>query len=283
MDSNSEKTIGSNSLLRPHSQSFNLQNIFSEQNKSKPKNTRGIFKSNRLFEHQRKKGDFKYLQKYVHKQFINLYKNSKNDFNVRMIDDILNNENTHLVAEFKDYLIMGDITEFLQKSYTTKECQKYLPKIYEYYNSCSVIFPNYVTLHESKYIYKNIRKKQKVIDNQQEQEEKQEKIKKGNIKLENNEDFFTTKTFNSILDQTNTSNVKLFFGINDNIDANETPNDIVAKLEKAENDAIKHKINLIKNNKNSRQMSNIMENNTSNDIKVNNNSNIFNKDKLFIY
>ena len=284
MNSNSEMTIGSNSSLKPHSQSFNLKNIFSEYNKSKPKNNKGIHKNNRLYEHQRKKGDFNYLKKYVHKHFINFYKNSKNDFNIRMIDDILNNESTHLVAEFKDYLIMGDITEFLQKSYNIKECQKYLPKIYDYYNSCSVIFPNYVNLHESKYIYKNIRKKQKVIDNQQEQEEKQEKIKKGNIKLENNEDFFTTKTFNSILDQTNTSNLKVFFGINDKSDANETPNDIVAKLEKAENEANKRKINLVKNNRNAKQMNNIMENNnnTTNNIKVNNsNTNIFNNSKIY--
>ena len=130
-----------------------------------------------------------------------------------MIDDILNNESTHLVAEFKDYLIMGDITEFLQKSYSMKEVKKYLPKIYDYYNSCSVIFPNYVVLHESKYIYKSIRKKQKVIDNQQEQEDKKEKLKKGDIKIEDNEEFFGSKTFYSILDQTNTSNVKLIFGI----------------------------------------------------------------------
>ena len=46
----------------------------------------------------------------------------KNDYNIRMIEDILNNESTHLVAEFKDYLIMGDITEFLQKSYNIKHC-----------------------------------------------------------------------------------------------------------------------------------------------------------------
>ena len=283
MNSNSERTIGSNNSLKPLSQSFNLKNIFLEQNKYKVKNTKNIQLNNRLYEHQRKKGDFKYLQKYVHKHFISFYKNSKNDYNIRMIEDILNNESTHLVAEFKDYLIMGDITEFLQKSYNIKECKKYLPKIYEYYNSCSVIFPNYVNLQESKYIYKNIRKKQKVIDNQQEQEEKQEKIKKGNLKLENNEDFFTTKTFNSILEQTNTSNVRLFFGLNDAVDANETPNDIVDKLEKAEKEAIKKKINLVKTNKNSRQISNILETNNSN-LKMNNslfhnNSKIYNKNK----
>ena len=277
MDSDSDKTISFNSQKRVHSQSFNFQNLFLETGNLKPKNSKAILKNNRLYEHQRKKGDFNYLKSYVHKYFINIYKNSKNDYNIRMIDDILNNESTHLVAEFKDYLIMGDITEFLQKLYNIKDCRKYLPKIYEYYNCSSVIFPNYVNLHESKYIYKNIRKKKKVIDNQQEQEEKKEEIKKGNIKIENKEDFFTTKTFNSILNQTNTSNVKLFFGINDNLDINETPNDIVAKLEQAEKEAMKTKINLFKNkNSNSKQMNIIMENNnnTTQNIKMNSNSNI---------
>ena len=282
MNSDSDKTIGANNSVRPHSQSFNIQYLFIDQHKLKRKNPKSILKNNRLYEYQRKKGDFKYLQKYVHKHFINFYKNSKNDYNIRMIDDILNNESAHLVAEFKDYLIMGDITEFLQKSYNINECKKYLPKIYEYYNSCSVIFPNYVKLHESKYIYKNIRKKQKVIDNQQEQEDKQEKIKKGSLKIENNDIFFTTKTFNSILDQTNTSNLKLFFGIKDNNDINETPNNIMEKLEEAENEVMKRKMNLVKN-KNYRQKSNIIEiNNVTSTIKTNSNSNIFNNNsKIF--
>ena len=274
MNSNSDSNT--NNSLHPHS--LNLQSISFNHNKKKVKNSKGIFKNNLLYEHQRKKGDIKYLEKYVYRYFISFYKNSKNDYNIRMIEDILNNESTHLVAEFKDYLIMGDITEFLQKSYNIDECKKYLPKIYEYYNSCSVIFPNYVKLHESKYIYKNIRKKQKVIDNQQEQEEKQEKIKNGEIKYNENEDFLTTKTFYSILDQTNTSNIKLFFGINDKIDANETPNNIVEKLKKAEKDAIKKKINLIKNNsKINLKESNTISNNTQNNKR--NNSKIFNKNK----
>jgi len=266
----------SHNSIHPHS--LNLQSITLNQYKKKPKHSKGIHKINLLYEHQRKKGDFKYLKKYVHRYFISFYKNTKNDYNIRMIEDILNNESTHLVAEFKDYLIMGDFTEFLQKSYNIEECKKYLPKIYEYYNSCSVIFPNYVKLHESKYIYKNIRKKQKVIDNQQEQEEKQEKIKKGEIKYNENDDFFTTKTFYSILDQTNTSYAKLFFGINDKIDANETPNNIVEKLKQAEKEAIKKKIHLIKNS--SKLNINTKENNTVGNI---NNSNIHKRNNSKIY
>ena len=191
-----------------------------------------------------------------------------------MIEDILNNESTHLVAEFKDYLIMGDITEFLQKTYSMKECQKYLPKIYDYYNSCSVIFPNYVMLHESKYIYKNIRKKQKVIDNQQKQEEMKEKIKNGEFIFYDDDDFFSSKTVCSILEQTNTSYAKKIFGIKNKDDVNETPNNIMEKIVQAEKEADKFKINLVKNNSNLNINNN--KDNKENKSVNNNNKNITN-------
>ena len=284
MNSISEKSINSHSLLQAHS--LDIQNIPYYKSKSKQKTFHKIHTNSPLYDYQRQKGNFKYIEKYIYKYFKNFYRSSKNDYNIRMIEDILNNESTHLVAEFKDYLIMGDITEFLQKSYNIQECRKYLPKIYEYYNSCSVIFPNYVTLHESKYIYKSIRKKQKVIDHQQEQEEKKEKIKKGDIKLDD-EQFFSSKTFNSILDQTNTSNVKLFFGLNDNqqIDANETPNDIVAKLEEAEKDAMQRKMNLVKNKKKPTLVNNSNVGNNLNENSINNSNfynNIINNSKIYI-
>ena len=121
------------------------------------------------------------LEKLIHLNFVNTYSNDKNFYNIKVINDIISNESTHVVAEFKDYLIKGDDSEFLQKFYSKSKSYKYLPKIFEYYQSCSVIFPSYVVLPESKYIYKNIQKKQIDIDIQQEQEDKAEKIKKGMI------------------------------------------------------------------------------------------------------
>ena len=252
------------SMQAIHAHSMNIQDIsyiksLQIASKKKKKN----YQNKKLSELQKHKGNFKSIKKYVHSYFVNLYMTDQTDYNIKMIDDILGNESTHLVAEFKDYLIIGDDTEFLQKSYSMKESKKYLPKIYDYYKSCSVIFPNYVILPESKYIYKNIRRKQKVLDNQQEQDDKKEKIKKGDLQIEDNDEFFTSKTFYSILDQTNTSNVKLFFGINTNNknDNNETPNNIVAKLELAENQAIKNKMNLMKqNNKNKYMLEHFMTN-----------------------
>ena len=239
-----------------------------------------IYKNEKYFQNynDRKRVSLNELEAKIHNYFIDLYYHDKDFYNIKVIDDIINNYDTHLVAEFKDYLIMGDDSEFLQKNYNINECRKYLPTLFDYYKSCSVIFPNYVILQENKYIFKNIRKKQKVIDNQQEQEEKQEKIKKGEIKLDDNEDFFNTKAFNSILNQTNTSNVKLFFGINNknkNLDSDETPNNIFNNIVKAEKDAfmIKQNNNILKK----RNVKNIFNNSNELKSKINsyniNNSN----------
>ena len=207
-----------------------------------------IYKNEKFFHKNDKITSLKDLEKTIHKYFIDLYYHDEDFYYIKVIDDIINNYDTHLVAEFKDYLIMGDDSEFLQKKYSMAECKKYLPTLFDYYKSCSVIFPNYVILQENKYIFKNIRKKQKVIDNQQEQDDKMEKIKNGEINLDENEDFFTSKAFNSILNQTNTSNVKLFFGINSKNkvnDSEETVNNIFKKIVKAEKDAFAIKKNYI--------------------------------------
>ena len=49
----------------------------------------------------------------------------------KKINEIISNENTHIVAEFKDYLINGDYSEFLQRTYVTSECKNFLPKIFQ--------------------------------------------------------------------------------------------------------------------------------------------------------
>ena len=86
-----------------------------------------------------------------------------------IINNIVYSEKFHIVALFKDYLISDDLSEFLKRS---------IPKFYEYYETFSRIYPNYTSLPEAKFIYKNIHKKQKMIDLQQAIEDSQE-IKKN--------------------------------------------------------------------------------------------------------
>ena len=230
--------------------SNSLNDNFQTINSSKITN---FYKNRKKFINYNRNLSFRQIEKNIYSNFKNLYYHDKHFYNIKVINDIINNYDTHMVAEFKDYLIMGDDSEFLQKIYKLNESRKYLPVLFDYYKSCSIIFPNYVMLHESKYIFKNIRKKQKVIDNQQEQDDKQEKIKKGELKLEDNNIFFTTNALNSILNQTNTSNIKIFFGLNNNKknknknkknnnknndnDSEETVNNIYNNIVNAENNA----------------------------------------------
>ena len=95
------------------------------------------------------------------------YMTSRDFYNVKIINDIIYNEATHIVAVFKDYLIYDDLSEFLKRKYELNECIQRLPKICEFYEKYSKVFPNYVTLPENKFMYKNIERKQKVIDDKQ--------------------------------------------------------------------------------------------------------------------
>ena len=204
-----------------------------------------------------KKTSMNRLENIVYKNFKNKYKGTKDYYNIKTINDIINNSNSHLVSGFKDYLIMGDISEFLQKNYTIKEIKEYLKLLIDFYKISSLIFPCYVLLPEKKYIFKNIRKKQKIINQQQYEIEKNE-IKAG----ENNTIFFNTLTLNSIFNQTNSSNLKLFFGLNKKLEKdndsdikkiykNITKNEIKIKQKKyiMERKIIKFKLNDEKNNK----------------------------------
>jgi len=92
---------------------------------------------------------------------------SKDFYNVKIINDIIYNEPTHIVAIFKDYLIYDDLSEFLKRFYDSSESVSRLPKITEFYEKYSKVFANYVVLPESKMMYKNIERKQKIIDDKQ--------------------------------------------------------------------------------------------------------------------
>ena len=189
----------------------------------------------------------KTIEKIAYCNFMNQHYKNKDFYNIKVIDEIIHNENSHIVAEFKDYLIKGDISEFLQQYYKKKESLNLLPKIYEYYINCSVIFPNYVILPESQYIYKNIQRKQRVIDIQQEQEDKEENIKNGLIEIEKEVTIFNTQAFDSILNQTDTSGVKQFFGISTDVSKGGGETEMMKLVNNIEN--AEKKINTHKNNK----------------------------------
>jgi hypothetical protein len=88
------------------------------------------------------------------------YKTTVEQYNIKVVNDIIYNEPTHLVSVFKDFLINDDISEFMKRTYTENESVKRLPKIYSFYDNFAKVFPNYVVLQpESRYMFKNIENK----------------------------------------------------------------------------------------------------------------------------
>lgn len=86
------------------------------------------------------------------------YGNCHTEFeNIKVVNDLIYNETTHVVSIFKDYLILDDINEFLKRFYSQEtECKVRLPKLCEFYMKYSQVFPNFVSLPESKYMFRNI-------------------------------------------------------------------------------------------------------------------------------
>ena len=181
------------------------------------------------------------IKQYIHKKIIKKYITPQY-YLINIINNIIYNEKTHVVARFKDYLILDDYSEFLKRYY--KKCESYvrLPKFYEYYDTYSKIYPNYTSLLEGKFIYKNIQKKQRMIDLQEQMEIKNNK--KSNNYLKDNKkeiDVFSTDVIHSILNQSNVENIEEIFDINkDNFEIDEQNfyekvNEIIDMIEKYEN------------------------------------------------
>lgn len=131
------------------------------------------------------------------------------------IEHIIENDACHLVSLFKESLIFDEDTDFLRRFYYKKESFHRLNKLFDFYNASSMVFPNYTALVEGKYIYKNIMKKQKVIDLIEAMDEQKEK---ETIDTEE-EKVFETKTYESIAFECDTSKIKEMFDINNNNDS----------------------------------------------------------------
>eukprot|EP00826_Nyctotherus_ovalis_P022663 TRINITY_DN1751_c0_g2_i1.p1 TRINITY_DN1751_c0_g2~~TRINITY_DN1751_c0_g2_i1.p1 ORF type:complete len:354 (+),score=82.07 TRINITY_DN1751_c0_g2_i1:142-1203(+) len=86
----------------------------------------------------------------------------------------MNDEPTHIVSVFKEYLIQDDVTEFCRQFYTLSDSTKCLNSITFYHSKYSKVFPNYFRLDLKRHMFRNIRRKQKVIDRLNAQSESRE-------------------------------------------------------------------------------------------------------------
>ena len=141
---------------------------------------------------------FRVLRQIAYTKLFKKYTSGNFSYNKILANNLIFNDTCRVVARFKDYLIFDDNSEFLRRFYTEEESHPRLDRILTFYETYSKIFPNYMILKESKYLYRNIRKKQKMIDAvneiKREEEENRKKMKqnKGKENKEPNE-LFTKK------------------------------------------------------------------------------------------
>jgi len=100
----------------------------------------------------------------IHANISSKFVTTRTIYNSKVINDIMNDEPTHIVSVFKEYLIQDDATEFCREYYKLKESKKCLKSITLYHSKYSQVFPNYFRLDLKRSMFRNIRRKQKVID-----------------------------------------------------------------------------------------------------------------------
>ena len=154
------------------------------------------------------------------------YNYTKEIYNKYQVQLFMENANTHLISTFKDFLFYDDFTEFLSKYYFLKDSLNILIPLLTYYEKSSYIFPNYTILNEGKYIYKNIIKKQILINYLEDLELKKKQninnfsTNKNQTKY-NSEKIFDTQLYNNLLiNNNNDSNLNILFGIKINKNKN---------------------------------------------------------------
>ena len=177
-----------------------LQKILFQSSKAKTQNKQDY--------HQTKSDIYKKLNIFSLSKKILYHKYSQFEYSFSLIctNNLIFNEKCRIVARFKDFLVLDDSTEFLRRFYPKKQLKIRLKKIYNFYDSYCKIFPNYMILPESQFLYRNIRKKQKMIDAfneiKKEEEENRKHLKLGlvdeNIKNKEENVVFTKQIQESI-------------------------------------------------------------------------------------
>ena len=168
-----------------------------------------------------------FLYKYHYKKYFDIH------YDNLIVENLMCNGRCHLVAVFKNYLIEDDNSEYLRRFYKYRESAPRLKKLFLYHEETSVIFPNYTPLIESKYLYNNVIRKQRVIDEQQDLENIRNELKlnkriKENLNSEDK--VFNSTVFGDILISSD-SVLRIVFGIekNVNIKDNNANNDKIDK------------------------------------------------------
>ena len=165
----------------------------------------------------------KLIKDYMNLVRQNMYKkysrNTEKDYDLSVMNNILEKDKCHIVALFKEFLLYYDYMEFLKRFYKITETRSRLINISYFYKENLLFFPNYSPLMESRYLHRNIRRKQalknKIIKDKKKLKKSKKNIKelnKNNKEIDNDNNFFTNKIYNELLDE-GESFLNLLFGL----------------------------------------------------------------------
>ena len=175
------------------------------------------------------------------------YESKSQIYDIKKINELIFNIPSHFTAIFKEYLIKEEEVEFLERLYNKIEINKKLKKIFYFYQKFSKIFPNYIVVPEGHYLYRNILKKQKIID-------KIQKIKEEELK---NKRLLLDGSFNTIFSNGAVDSIYSNMEPNNNltlsnilfIDKNEKNEDEIEQIENIIENIKKYENNIINNSK----------------------------------
>ena len=115
------------------------------------------------------------------------YNSFENSYSLICINNLIYTENCHIIARYKNFIYYNYNTEFINKFFYKKEKKKILKKVFNFYSKYCKVFPNYMILPENEFLYRNLRKKQKLIDQFNEiKKEEEENRKHLNLKKNKN-------------------------------------------------------------------------------------------------
>ncbi len=96
---------------------------------------------------------------------LNLYNITLKKYYIKIINDILDDKDKHIVSLFKNYLICNEPNDYLKRYYFLNETEYRLNPIAYYYNYYTYCFPNYYcNLEIIKILLKNVKKKIKYLE-----------------------------------------------------------------------------------------------------------------------
>ena len=120
-------------------------------------------------------------------------KNKQFSYNNLILESIMFNKNCHIVAIFKDYMILDYVDEFLKRKYTRKESILRIPSFSYFYKNYSKFFcnPTYSDLYFNYLIQDNTEKKARLFYKENyvnKKHNKESKINEGILIYPNNEE-----------------------------------------------------------------------------------------------